>query len=516
MRPFAACFALLAACQAAPAQAQPARAALSDQPTVASVVDSLRALAASDASVRTARLDRFWTKLRNAGQVPFAVGDSLLWLYRGSASSVAWAGDHTGWSPTGYTGTNAFGLGVWMRRASFPADARIDYKVVLNGSNWVLDPANPFQQWSGFGPNTELRMPAYAAAPELTLRPGVARGAFSPNVRFSSAALGYDVQYRVWTPAGYTPASTSLPTLYVTDGHEFSDDRLGTMLVVLDNGIADGSIRPLVVVFVDPRNPSNTSTNRRQTELVPPGGAGSVCNPCRGDAFLTALASEVVPAIEAAYRVSASPNDRGILGTSLGGIFAAYAGSARPDVFRRIGILSPAFWAYPAIYDAYRRAPQGQTLFLAQGTIGDGDGGETLAPILQQNGYPATYQTRNQGHSWGQWRGLLPGLLRTLYGASTTGALPDARPTPALTAHVYPNPARGAATLELVLERPAVVTASVIDASGREVVQAWQDASLGAGQHRVRLSTRRWAAGRYVVQIRAGTQRLSVPLVVAR
>lgn len=509
--------AALAACQQAPspAHAQTPRQALADQPTVASVVDSLHALSLADASVRSARLDRFWNKLRSAGQVPFAAADSVLWLYRGAASSVAWGGDHTGWNPGGYGGTNAFGLGVWMRADRFPSDARIDYKVVVNGSNWILDPANPFQQWSGFGPNSELRMPAYAPSPDATLTPGVARGTLGPNVRYASAALGYDVQYRVWTPAGHATHPDPLPTLYVTDGHEYADDRLGGTLVVLDNLVAKGQVEPVVVVFVDPRNPASTGQNRRQTELVPPGGASNVCNPCRGDAFLAALAGEIVPAVSAAYRVRPDAASRGILGTSLGGIFAAYAVQARPDVFARAGVQSPAFWAYPAIYDAYRRAPQGQRLFLSQGTIRDGDGGETLAPILAQQGYAHRYVTRSEGHSWGQWKHLLPDLLRTLYPGVSVSTEPSAA-APAFDGLAYPNPARGAVTLRLRLDRPARVSAHVYDARGRLVATAWDGAALGAGEHRMALSTRRWGAGRYTARFTAEGRTRSVPIVVAR
>ena len=38
----------------------------------------------------------------------------------------------------------------------FPADARIDYKIVVDG-RWQLDPGNPAVQRSGFGDNSEPR-----------------------------------------------------------------------------------------------------------------------------------------------------------------------------------------------------------------------------------------------------------------------------------------------------------------------------------------------------------------------
>ena len=59
------------------------------------------------------------------------------------------------------------------------------------------------------------------------------------------------------------------------------------------------------------------------------------------------VADELVPAIDAAYRTRDFSEARGILGTSLGGLFSAYLGTTHPDVFARLAIHSPAFWVAP-------------------------------------------------------------------------------------------------------------------------------------------------------------------------
>ncbi len=140
---------------------------------------------------------------------------------------------------------------VWMRVYPFPEAARLDYKLVRNGT-WILDPANPHQQWSGFGPNSELRMPAWVFPSETVRDPQVPAGAFTPSLSLASTNLGYTVRYRVYTPAGYD-ALSDLPVVYVTDGHEYADDRLGAFRIVLDNLIADGRAEPAIAVFIDPR-----------------------------------------------------------------------------------------------------------------------------------------------------------------------------------------------------------------------------------------------------------------------
>ncbi|MGL4514181.1 MAG: alpha/beta hydrolase [Lacipirellulaceae bacterium] len=380
-------------------------------PSYQAFKDELAAISATaDATARSTRLNTLWTQLRAAGQTPYAQGNQAAFLWRGSASQVSVAGDFNSWSATASRATQVVGTDLWVRELTLPADARVDYKIVTGGTNWVLDPVNPLQMWSGFGPNSELRMPSYDYPEEAIRRPGIARGTLGPNVVRTSTALGYSVQHRVYTPAGYDPvAADGLPVVYVTDGHEYSADHMGSLAAVLDNLIDDGSIRPTIAVFVDPRNPTNLGENRRQSQYV------------NNPAFATYLADELVPAIDGAFGTSAQATDRMILGTSLGGVAAAFVGATEPETFARIGIQSPAFGAGTSIYDRYRRAPYAdQKLFMTAGTINDGNGGPTMAAILQQFSHDYTYDEANEGHSWGNWRAQLPAMLRDLIGPASS------------------------------------------------------------------------------------------------
>ncbi|MDW8466111.1 MAG: hypothetical protein RML35_08025 [Chloroherpetonaceae bacterium] len=211
----------------------------------------------------SARLNAFWAALVQARKVPFALGDSVAFLYRGVANSVRWNGDFNSWGSASHirsSGERLNNTDIWLLEHRFPSDARLDYKIVLNGSTWILDPNNPLVQMSGFGLNSELRMPNYQPSPDVTLRT-TQRGQLSDNFRISSLRLGYTVQYRVYTPFGYERGAAQLPTIYVTDGHEYANDAMGSMVIVLDNLIAERRIRPVIAVFIDPRNPDNLSQN---------------------------------------------------------------------------------------------------------------------------------------------------------------------------------------------------------------------------------------------------------------
>ncbi|MEM9351732.1 MAG: alpha/beta hydrolase-fold protein [Planctomycetota bacterium] len=367
-------------------------------------IDRIEAIA--DPTQRTGELDTFWNGLKSAGQVPYVQGNQAAMLYRGAASSVTFPGDANRWNANAWSATQVPGTDLWLRQSTLPSDARVDYKIVRNGQ-WILDPNNPLQQWSGFGPNSELRMEEYEFPAETVLGAGVARGSLSGNQRLSSSAINADVNVRVYTPSGYDQHQ-DLPVVYVTDGHEYLDNRLGSMATVLDNLIGDGRLQPTIAVFIDPRDP-RTGVNRRASQL---GGSGK-------GAFADFIADELVPTIDAGYRTDASADKRVILGTSLGGLFSAYMGARHPDVVSNAAIQSPAFWYDDSIYSTYFNSTtldDQLRIYMESGTINDGNGGPTMATILADGGYDYVYDAVNQGHSWGHWKGELDAALIHLIG----------------------------------------------------------------------------------------------------
>ena len=425
--------------------------------------DSLnRIIAIPDANTRNLVLTDFLNGLQSANKIPFAIGDSVAFLYRGNANSVRWNGDFNSWGSVGNIQTNGSRLGnsdLWILEQTFPSDARLDYKIVLNGNTWILDPRNAFQQMSGFGPNSELRMPNYIFPPEVIRRPNVPQGAFSPNQLINSVHLGYTVQYRVYTPAGYDSLS-NLPVVYVTDGHEYANDQMGSMLIVLDNLIYDGVIPPVMAVFLDPRNPSNLSQNRRMQELP--------INPN----YLRFVKEELVPRIDSLYRTNPLPSARAILGTSLGGINSAYFGIAAPETFGLIAIQSPAFWYRPQILTMYQdSARKPIRISMTVGTFFDGQNeARQMRDILRSKAYQLYYREVPQGHSWGQWRGLLDEALIYFFGIKSNAPKPQGtKPTRSKLLGNYPNPFNPTTIITYQLATPSDVQLELFDVLGRKI-----------------------------------------------
>ena len=177
------------------------------------------------------------------------------------------------------------------------------------------------------------------------------------------------------------------------------------MLIVLDNLIFSGEINPVVAVFIDPRNPSKISENRRAEEYR------------SNIKFADFVADELVSVIDNQYKTSTNADDRAILGASYGGWNSSYFGLARNDKFHLIGIHSPST-SYEIIqgYESSDGLPI--KVFMSTGVFFDTEiQARALKTVFEAKGYPLSYVEVNQGHSWGNWREMLKPALIHFFGS---------------------------------------------------------------------------------------------------
>jgi enterochelin esterase-like enzyme len=350
-----------------------------------------------DAAMRKASWDAF---VKTYG-LPYAQGDSVVLAYKGPATKVVWQGDFNFWGrvdSVNTAGTQLATSDIWIWKAQFPEDARLDYKIQVD-DDWILDPANPLQQWSGVNngtPNSYFAMPSYRSELSQTKK-REPKGQWVDKI-FESVFLPYDIRVDVFIPE---KAKGPLPVIYVTDGQEYRHEEMGNMPVVIDNLLQERRITPVVAVFIDMRNPDDLTENRRVSQLP--------LNP----AFAQFIVRELVPWVELTFKTSRKSEDRALMGTSLGGLHAAYMAHIFPDFFGKIAIHSPAFWfneeIYPLVESTQLRNTQ---FFMSTGTVYDTQAdAQKMKGIFEQKGYPLTYMEVNEGHSWGNWRALLDDIL---------------------------------------------------------------------------------------------------------
>jgi enterochelin esterase family protein len=466
--------------------------------------DSLYAISAvPEAALRDSLLTNFWNSLKAERQIPFTFGDSVAFLYRGNAYSVRWVGDFNGWGQenTGY-GQLVSNTDLWIWETTFPSDARLDYKIILNGTNWILDPSNPYQQWGGFGPNSELRMPDYVEPVEIIRDPDAPRGTLTNWQYLKSQYLKYTVKYKIYTPAGYDTLS-ALPVIYVTDGDEYMDDRMGSMIIILDNLIHWKVIQPVMAVFISAWDSLN-QTNRRMSEYN--------VNPN----YVNFVTRELIPVIDSTYRSDPSPDARAILGTSMGGLNSAYFGQAASEYFHRIAIQSPAFWYNTSIFDMYSNSSvKPVSIYMSTGTIHDTrDDAQQMKSILLSKGYNLKYTEVNQSHSWGNWRGLIDEALIFFWQNPTNPIQEnDAREINGyrLLGH-FPNPFNSSIMIKYQIPELSFVHFSLYDILGRKIYSRFLG-KLPAGKHKIIITNdifHRLPSGVYFYELRFNR---SLPLV---
>jgi len=179
---------------------------------------------------------------------------------------------------------------------------------------------------------------APAPAPTyLQMRP-IPHGAVQ-SVAYKSKSLGTDRKLMVYTPPGYDTSTTRYPLLYLLHGagsDETSWTQRGGAHVILDNLIAEGKLKPLVVVM-----PFGFAQQR-----APGAGRGDATeNKMQREGFLKDFLEDVIPMIDAKYRVYADRDHRAIAGLSLGGAQALAIGLTHLELFSRIAAFSPAMGA---------------------------------------------------------------------------------------------------------------------------------------------------------------------------
>ncbi len=158
---------------------------------------------------------------------------------------------------------------------------------------------------------------------------------------YKSQIIGDQRDYYVYTPPGYDPqAKEPYPVLYLL--HGYSDmasgwTAVGRANVILDNLIAEGKAKPMVVVM--PLGYGAPEIVKRTPQF----GAAFRDQALRQrnyDRFREALFQEVMPAVERTYRVSTNRESRAIAGLSMGGAETLLVGLNNLDRFAWVGAFS--------------------------------------------------------------------------------------------------------------------------------------------------------------------------------
>lgn len=299
--------------------------------------------------------------------------------------------------------------GVWSLTVPPLQPDLYEYIFVADGVP-TLDPSN-----AKVNPN--LRNPSNVfevrgSQPELWDVQDVPHGIVHHHF-YKSAVVGDQRDYFVYTPPSYNPRGhQKYPVLYLL--HGYTDDArawtaLGRANVILDNLIAEGKAKPMLVVMplgygapeivMGPRASFNGAALLKKND----------------DLFTKSLLQEVMPQVQSMYTVSKKREDRAIAGLSMGGAESLLTGLNHMDTFAWVGSFSaggldPAFAQdFPTL-----NATSAARLRLLWVACGKNDRYVGKTPLitanrqmvvwLRSNNIPVTLVETPGMHEWPVWR----------------------------------------------------------------------------------------------------------------
>jgi enterochelin esterase family protein len=451
--------------------------------------DFINHIHALPADQRPALVDSLMANLPG-GATPIREADRAWFLYRGTASTLALAGDMTGWQPD-LALSLIGGTDLWYRGFLCEEDARLDYKFVRNGSQWILDPLNPLTCNGGFGPNSELAMPAYVQPPEI-LNQGLPAGTLVTWNNFHSPQLGNTRTIQILLPPGHVEGQARGVCL-VHDGLEYLS------LAYLRN----------VVAWLANEHPT--------LELpifvcVPPVNRTAEYQTTQQAAFGLFIAETVVPAVRAAWATHEDPARWITLGASNGGNISAYLLGEFPLIFGR-GILMSPYLPQAQQNRLAALSPDSLRLYLNWGSY-DLDAirplAEQTAELLEARGVPHLARVYHEGHSWGLWRATIDEGLLFVLEAETALPRSDGGVRPGrLDLRAWPNPFNS--TLSVSLDGMGSAHLRLFDGLGR----LRQEREMPAHRQVLSWEMDTLPTGRYWIEARRGQARglTSVTLV---
>ena len=295
--------------------------------------------------------------------------------------------------------------GVWSLTIGPLPGGFYTYGYAIDGGLRMPDPSNPNLELRRWGPTSSFIVHNSEGAVIEERR--VPHGTVHVNF-YDSPNLDRQRMVYVYTPPGYESSKQRYPVLYLLHGNgqiEASWTWTGRANVILDNLLADGKIKPMIVVMPYGHIP-------REIKSASP--APSQNDPA---AIEKELLTAVKPMVEAKYRVLADRKHRAIGGLSMGAGQSMAIGLHHLDEFAYIAAFSGggnrAEWekADPAMLNQKLKV-----LWIGCGTEDPGyNGVKGMDELLTSKGVHHIWNPSGGGHSWPNWQIYLANYAPLLF-----------------------------------------------------------------------------------------------------
>lgn len=253
---------------------------------------------------------------------------------------------------------------------------------------------------------------------------------YSGSVNYQSQMLNRPLRYSVYLPADYNKENKSYPTVYLL--HGFGDNETswmngGKIDRIIKSMEENGEIEPMI--YIMPQGYNSYYVNRYNGTLN----------------YMDMFVEELVPMIDSLYRTTKKPEQRAVVGYSMGGYGALILPVKNPDIFSVSVPLSMSFRTDKQYMTDSQNAFDAQwgPIFGAKGSEGEsrltdyfkmhspfhffadnvasnyssvhffidcGDDEESLSftnndmhSLMRSNNIAHEYRVRNGAHTWDYW-----------------------------------------------------------------------------------------------------------------
>ena len=290
---------------------------------------------------------------------------------------------------------------VWTGTTTPLAPAIYSYAFTVDGVR-VADPSNPDVKGTS---ESLVTVPGYPPMPWE--KRNVPHGQVTP-ILYQSQVFNTQRRYFVYTPPGYETTADKLPVLYLLHGYSDDDSSwtaVGKANLIADNLLADGKIKPLLIVMpYGQLNNDVTTDEALATDFQ--------------EKFESQLLTEIIPSIERTYRVVPDAKHRAMAGLSMGGLQAASIGMNHPETFSTVAMWSSAVFVDPAILLARLAAnPENLKLSFLYVQVGVGQQDRLLVRSRELDQFLTSQNIAHEftpipgTHSWMVWRSYLVDFL---------------------------------------------------------------------------------------------------------
>jgi enterochelin esterase family protein len=311
--------------------------------------------------------------------------------------------------------------GVWKFTSTPLAPELYSYTFVIDGVK-VCDPNNPYMIRDVASVTSVFIIGGGRA--DLYKVNDVPHGTVAKRW-YHSDLLKIDRRLTIYTPAGYETSKESYPVFYLlhgAGGDENAWSELGRATQILDNLIAQGKAKPMLVVMTNGNAGQQAAPGESPRGMYKPSFMGAT----RMDGAFEESFPEVVTFIESNYRVKADKAHRAIAGLSMGGFHSLHISKEYPDTFDYVGLFSAAIMpregVQSKVYDnlneklkiQFDKKPKlywiaiGNTDFLFQNNV-------DFRKLLDEKGYKYAYYETGEGHIWKNWRMYLSEFVPMLF-----------------------------------------------------------------------------------------------------